>query len=479
MSAPTDRAHRAPPPAASSIPPTARTEARPARAPVPAAAPTTQDGGGAGARRSVADTVVMGAAFVAVWALVIAVGRFWGIGIEAEGRRLVLFTPPILGGYRSEHDAWFALPVATAAVLVAVLPAAAQRLRWRLTLLVGAIGSVLWWISLALVDGTIGLTRGLYWNDDYEPARALMVGDPRQFLATFTDLLPTYSIQLRAHPPGVPFLVALLDRIGLATESGMAVVTIVVAGSGVIAVLIAVREVAGEVAARRALPFLVLAPTATWMVITFDALFAGIAAWTVTLFVLATRRAGRRADLFAVAAGALAALTVLLSYGLVLMACVIVAVAITSRAWRPLIIATAVAMVAIVALVPLGFWWFTGLEGTRTEYYTLAVDRPYGYFLFNNVAAWFLAIGPATVVALAFLRDRRLWILVGGGLAAVVLADLSGLSNAEVERIWLPFTIWVLPAAAVLGGSRWATRGWLAAQAATAIVLAWFIGTHW
>mgnify|MGYP006976401301 CR=1 FL=1 len=36
----------------------------------------------------------------------------------------------------------------------------------------------------------------------------------------------------------------------------------------------AVREIAGEATARRALPFLVLAPTATWMVVSFDALFA-------------------------------------------------------------------------------------------------------------------------------------------------------------------------------------------------------------
>jgi hypothetical protein len=42
-------------------------------------------------------------------------------------------------------------------------------------------------------------------------------------------------------------------------------------------------------------------------------------------------------------------------------------------------------------------------------------------------------------LALFRLRDRQLWLLVGAALTAVLLADVSGLSKAEVERIWLPF----------------------------------------
>lgn len=429
--------------------------------------------------RSRADVIVLGGAVVALWMLVIALGRTWGILLESQGRNIVLYTPPVLGGYRLEHDLRFLIPVVTAAVLVGVVPWLAQRVRWGAAMLVAAAGSLAWWIALAAVDGVEALTRGLYWTDDYAPTHGFFTTDPAGFLATFTDSVPGYSIQVRAHPPGMPLILAALARIGLGTEAWTAVVTFAVAASGVVAVLIAVREVAGEAMARRALPFLVLAPTAAWMAITFDALFAGAAAWLVTLLVLAAKRSGRRADALAVGAGVLAAVAALFSYGLVLMGCLVLAVAVALRAWRPLAIATVSAVAVVVALVPFGYWWITGLEATRVEYYTLDVDRPYGYFLFNNLAAWFLVIGPATVVALAFLRDRRLWILVGGGLAAVAAANLSGLSNAEVERIWLPFTIWVLPAAAVLGGRGWTTRAWLAAQAGTAIVLAWFIRTHW
>ncbi|MCF0094986.1 hypothetical protein B0E54_03844 [Micromonospora sp. MH99] len=54
-------------------------------------------------------------------------------------------------------------------------------------------------------------------------------------------------------------------------------------------------------------------------------------------------------------------------------------------------------------------------------------------------------------------------------LVAVLGADLSGLSKAEVERIWLPFVVWLLVATAHLptGSRRW----WLAAQALTALAV--------
>jgi hypothetical protein len=62
-------------------------------------------------------------------------------------------------------------------------------------------------------------------------------------------------------------------------------------------------------------------------------------------------------------------------------------------------------------------------------------------------------------------------------LAAILLADLSGLSKAEVERIWLPFAVW-LPAGAILlpTGDR---RGWLAVQASTALLLNHLLLTAW
>ncbi len=60
---------------------------------------------------------------------------------------------------------------------------------------------------------------------------------------------------------------------------------------------------------------------------------------------------------------------------------------------------------------------------------------------------------------------------------AIVFADLPGLSNAEVERIWLPFEVWLLPAVAPLPSLR--RRWWLAASAATALMVNHLMLTSW
>ena len=56
-----------------------------------------------------------------------------------------------------------------------------------------------------------------------------------------------------------------------------------------------------------------------------------------------------------------------------------------------------------------------------------------------------------------------------GALLAIVCADLSMLSKAETERIWLPFTIWLTAAAALLPprSHRW----WLALNVVGALAL--------
>jgi len=55
--------------------------------------------------------------------------------------------------------------------------------------------------------------------------------------------------------------------------------------------------------ARRAAPFLVLAPCALWVATSADALFAGVSAWAATAVILATARRGRRSDLLAIGGG--------------------------------------------------------------------------------------------------------------------------------------------------------------------------------
>jgi hypothetical protein len=59
----------------------------------------------------------------------------------------------------------------------------------------------------------------------------------------------------------------------------------------------------------------------------------------------------------------------------------------------------------------------------------------------------------------------------------VAVADLSGLSKAEVERIWLPFAVWIVPLAALL--PRPSLRWWLQAQAVLALTMNTLLATVW
>jgi hypothetical protein len=217
---------------------------------------------------------------------------------------------------------------------------------------------------------------------------------------------------------------------------------------------VAVREVADEAAARYLAPFLVLSPAAIWAVASADGMFAAVGAWSVCLLVLATRpgRSARSGAVLAGAAGVVAGIGINLSYGLVLGPLIGVAVVAARRRWE-LLVPAAVGGAAVVGLAAIGgFWWFDGLAATRVRYEAgISSERDRWYFtLLGNPAAFAVALGPAVAVAIARVRDRRLWLLGGAALAVAALANLSGLSKAEVERIWLPFAVWATVLAAGL-----------------------------
>jgi hypothetical protein len=87
-------------------------------------------------------------------------------------------------------------------------------------------------------------------------------------------------------------------------------------------------------------------------------------------------------------------------------------------------------------------------------------------------------VGPATVAALSRRLEPRVAGLVAAAIAAVAIADVSGLSKGEVERIWLPFVPFVMVALVGLA-RRPGARSWLAAQAATAVALQLLIVWPW
>ena len=108
-----------------------------------------------------------------------------------------------------------------------------------------------------------------------------------------------------------------------------------------------------------------------------------------------------------------------------------------------------------------------------------AASRPYSYFVWANLAAFSFAVGPAVYAGVRRLAasPRALpgALLVAAALAAVVVADLTGLSKAEVERIWLPFAVWLVVPCALLPRP----RPYLAAQALLALAVNHLLLTVW
>ena len=108
--------------------------------------------------------------------------------------------------------------------------------------------------------------------------------------------------------------------------------------------------------------------------------------------------------------------------------------------------------VAVVHLA-FGFKWLSGLLALRVRYYQgIASQRPFSYFVFADLAAWLVSCSPLLAIGVVrsmaalnqgragpWTQDRIVALLALSGLVAALVADLSALSKAETERIWLSF----------------------------------------
>ncbi|MFI9828126.1 hypothetical protein ACIHIX_10595 [Streptomyces sp. NPDC051913] len=416
---------------------------------------------------------------------------------------LLVGWPPLLASWDPHLGPGTPAAVLVAAATVAYGPGLAARLPWR-ALLPLAWGTALAWIlSLALIDGWHrGIARRL--TTRYEYLQVIdRFDDIPGTLRTFTDhiLLTSpdhWPAHIAGHPPAATLTFVLLDRLGLRGGGGAGMWCIVIGATACVAVLVTIRALADERLARRAAPFLVLAPAAVWMGTSADAYFAAVAAWAVALLALAVTRGSLGC---AGASGLLFGLTCYLSYGLTLVALIAATVLALGRPGiraRPALLLPLLAGLAVVpALFTLaGFDWWEAYRLLVTRYRQGAGGiRPYGYWVWANLACTVLITGLATAAGLrrtgAVLLRRvrrvrqeggahcgattRLALLVTAALAALLIADLSGMSKAETERIWLPFAVWLLPAGALLTHP----RAWLAAQAVLALLLNHLLRTGW
>ncbi|OSC42570.1 hypothetical protein [Mycobacterium decipiens] len=406
-------------------------------------------------------------------------------------------------GYWDAHIGWGTAPailIALAAVLWG--PGVAQRLSWRV-LTLGTWGTaVAWAFSLAMIDGwQRGFAGRLTTKDEYlwqVPGITDIPATLRTFSSRILDFQPnSWTTHVSGHPPGALLTFVWLDRIGLGGGAWAGLLCLLVGSSAAAAVLVAVRVLAGEQTARRAAPFVAVAPTAIWIAVSADGYYAGVAAWGIALLAVAVHGATRFPALVAAGAGLLLGWGVFLNYGLVLMGlpalAVLVGTGVSHTDWRAALRALGPAVLAAVtvavAFAVAGFSWFDGYTLVQQRYWQgIANDRPFQYWSWANLACVVCAVGLGSVAGIsrAFdpLTDKAAISLRSGFhllllavLAAIVCADLSMLSKAETERIWLPFTIWLTAAPALLAPR--SHRLWLATNAAGALLLNSIIFTNW
>ncbi|MCT7356292.1 hypothetical protein N4P33_29710 [Streptomyces sp. 15-116A] len=427
-------------------------------------------------------------------ALLVVAAALIGWSIQRRDGTLRVNWPPLLADWGPHLGVGTPAAVLVAAAVVVHGPALARRLAWR-TLLAGVWAAALAWTwSLALIDGWHrGIAEQLTTRQEYLRAVDRFDDIPaalRDFAAhILADAPDNWPAHVAGHPPGATLTFVLLDRIGLGGGGWAGAFCITVGTTATVAILLAVRALADESHARRAAPFLVLAPAAVWVGTSADGYFTAVAAWAVALLALAVT--GHRPRWTGLGSGLLFGLTVYLSYGLTLFAVIGAAVLLlgTGRL-RPLPCLAAGFLVVPAVFTALGFDWWEAYRLLVPRYYQgVGGIRPYGYWVWANFACTVLIVGPAAVAGLrrcgALLIGRRgrlttgpaprLALLVLSALLALVIADLSGMSKAETERIWLPFAFWLLPAAALLP----APRAWLAGQAVLALLLNHLLVTGW
>jgi hypothetical protein len=425
----------------------------------------------------------MAAALVAAAVLVPALTG-WDVRERADD---IAGLPPLHGYPEAKLGPGTPLAILVGVVVVGVGPRAARRLGWRRLLALSWGTSVLWLLALALVDGTSGLSRVLGNRHEYLPTARSVTSVP-DLLASYVDHIPydsadNWPTHVAGHPPGTLLVFVLLVRLGLGGDLAAGVVVSIVAATVPVAVLVTLRALGSEDLARRAAPYLVVTPAAVFLAVSADAVIAAVVAWGLAALALATRGPLRRAWPWAVAAGVLLGYAVQMSYGMPLAGALALAVLVAARCWWPLPVAALAALAVALAFAAMGFAWWEALPVLQDRYWDgIAAQRPAAYWLWGNLAALLLSggmlLGGSVAAAWASRRAEPVVVLlVGAALLAVLAADGTLMSKAEVERIWLPFVPWLTVGLALLPVS-WHRRA-LTLQVLGALLVQHLLYTTW
>ncbi len=341
--------------------------------------------------------VAVEAALVAAAAVVGAVLNHRRVPIHADAA-------PLYGSWLPHVGPGTPLALAWAAAVVCWGPGLAARLDWRRLLPVTYLAALGWTVSLALVDGWHrGIATRLTPQAEYlhdVPKVHGVAAMLRTFSDHIIDFQPgSWATHVAGHPPGAFLVFVVLDRLGLPGGVPAAALCVLVGATAPVSVAVALRALGNEPAARSAVPFLVLFPGAVWVGVSADGMFTGVVAAGLASLAIGGVRAG-------LAGGLLLGYTLYLSYGLVLVGALAAAVLWLRPAPRS---ATAIAggtgvAAVVVAFTASGFWWPTGYHLVVRRYYQgWAADRPYGYWVWADLACLVLCAGPVLAPALSRL----------------------------------------------------------------------------
>jgi hypothetical protein len=430
------------------------------------------------------DPVALAAA-LALIAIAAVVGR----ELNERGVPLVLPRPPLIAHWRP-HVGWGS-PLAIVCVVAGLrLQRVAATVPRHRLLVAGWLLNLAWMSSLTLVDG---IHRG--WVNVLLNANEYLhdlprITSPTTFLATFTHFIAfspsvdgtqVWTTHVAGHPPLATLVFWLLAEIGLGGGFWAGALCILAGSTVTVALPVILGELGAATAARRLVPFIALFPGAVWMAVSADGLFAGVA---VSGLALVTRGAVRGRLLSGAIGGLLLGVAVFLSYGLVLFAVPVIVVAVLTmrrHGWRrsaaPWILATVGFLVVAALHLAYGFNWLTGLAQLRIRYYQgIASGRPFSYFVYADLAAWLVSCSPMLAIGVGralrvlvqqrvrpWTQDHMVALVALSGVAVALIADVSGMSKAETERIWLPFGALAYSGLALLRG-RMASWSLLAAS---------------
>jgi hypothetical protein len=416
--------------------------------------------------------------------------------INSTPRQIEMYAAaaPIFGWWNA-HVGWGTVPAIVIGIGTALWgPTMAQRLPWRAVPWVTWATSCAWAFALAMIDGwQRGFAHRLATPNEYLRQVPSITDIPyalRSFSSRILDSQPdSWITHISGHPPGALLTFVWLDRIGLGGGVWAAVLCLLVGSSAAAAIVVAARALSGDQLACRAAPFVAVAPTAIWIAVSADGYFAGVAAWGIALLSLAIRGTVRLPILAGACAGLLLGWGIFLNYGLGLIALPAAAVLIAAKdvrsALRGFLPAVVAASCVVGVFAVAGFWWFDGYTLVQQRYWQgIAKDRPFQYWAWANFASVVCAIGLGSVAGVfrAFdvemIKERSgFYLVILAALLAIVCADLSMLSKAEVERIWLPYTVWLTAAGALLPPR--SHRLWLGLNVIGALVLNHVILTNW